>query len=136
MNQKINELLGEKKQLFIVRGQLLYPEQVQKQETGELYCTFTLKESKNFTEDEYGQAFNTYFCVIPAAVFGEIGSEKIKQMKGNEVTVSAEISNYIRRIKTANGQSITVNNVSYYVHGLELSKQLNTRASNQAKQAI
>ncbi len=121
--KKYQEMLGDKKQLLLIKGQLLNPVAVPKKDSGELYCTFNLKESKMYSQDEYGQAFNNYHCIIPADVFGQIGPDAITAMKGNEVIILVEASCFIKKLTGTTGQ-FTVNNISLYVHDIALTKQL------------
>ncbi len=130
--KKYQEILGDKKQFLIIKGQLLNPVAVPKKESGDLYCTFNLKESKMYSQDEYGQAFNNYHCIIPSDIFGQLGPESITAMKGNEVIVFVEASCFIKKLTGTTGQ-FTVNNISLYVHDIALTKQLQSELRHPAQ---
>lgn len=135
--QKLQEMLGENKQMVLVKGQLLKPVAVPKKEGGDLYCTFILKQVKSFSDDEYSQGYNNFLCIMPSEIFSRYTREEIAAMKGNEVLAVLEISNIVRNLQGQQGP-YTVNNTTYYVHDITQTKTLKEEKQqpNQRLEAI
>ncbi|MEM4935347.1 MAG: hypothetical protein QXY78_05390 [Thermoplasmata archaeon] len=120
--EKVNNLLGEEKELIILKGKMFSPQLSKTQEGNETYYTFKLKCLKNISNDEYGSAFNTYYCVVPSAVSKDYTEKDFAEtFKNNEVVVlcSANAST-----KTLGQNNVVVNNIRLYVTSIMLSREI------------
>lgn len=120
--EKVNNLLGEEKELILLKGKMFSPQLSRTQEGNEVYYTFKLKCVKNISNDEYGSAFNTYYCVVPTAIAKDYTEEDFSErFKNNEVVVvcSANAS-----VKTLGQNNMVVNNIRLYASSIVLSKEI------------
>lgn len=126
LTERINELMGNEKELIVLKGKLYSPTEEHKQETGEVYYTFRLKVIKNINDDEYGKNYNTYICIMPCDVSHKFSKQQIQDMKNNEVLALCSARAGVRTfMRKDTDEQVAVNNITLYV--VEL---LNTRRIN------
>lgn len=121
--EAILNALGEEKELHVLKGLFMSPMIAQKQQTGEVYYSFDLKTLKQFGNDEeYGQTYNLYNCIIPSDYAIQFTNENIKAFKDCEVIVIATAKCSVRKV--GNNK---FNNISLFVQHLELSRKVSMR---------
>lgn len=121
--QAILTALGEEKELHVFKGLFMNPMVAQKQQTGEPYYSFDLKTLKQIgSDDEYGQSYNMYNCIIPSEISSQFSNESIKALKDCEVIVIATAKGSVRKVGNSK-----FNNISLFVQHLELSRKVSMR---------
>ncbi|NMB98229.1 MAG: hypothetical protein GYA02_16750 [Clostridiaceae bacterium] len=121
--EKVNNLLGEEKELILLKGKMFSPQLSRTQEGNEIYYTFKLKCVKNISNDEYGSAFNTYYCVVPSAVAKEYTEKDFaEKFKNNEVIVICSANASTKTLGQNN--NMVVNNIRLYASSIILSKEI------------
>lgn len=124
MNEAIVKALGEEKELHVMKGLFMSP-MVATKGTGEQYYSFDLKVLKQFGDDEeYGQTYNLYNCIIPSDLAMRFTSEDIKGFKDCEVLVLVTAKCSVKRVNNNK-----FNNISFFVQHLELSRKVTMRGS-------
>lgn len=128
---KINDLLGEEKELIVLKGKLFSPAEVKRQEDQAIYYTFRLKVLKAANDDAYAQSFNTYFIIMPAEVAKRYTREQIREMKDNEVILLCSARAGTREFVNKNtGEKVTVNNISLYGLDIMFTRQIKKDSEN------
>ncbi|MEM0173433.1 MAG: hypothetical protein QXI16_02885 [Sulfolobaceae archaeon] len=121
--EKVNNLLGEEKELLLLKGKMFSPQLSKTQESNETYYTFKLKCVKNISNDEYGSAFNTYYCVVPSIIAKEYTEKDFaERFKNNEVIVICSANASIKTLGQNN--NMVVNNIRLYATNIILSKEI------------
>ena len=124
--ERLNEIMGEEKELIVLKGKMFMPMQHRRQEDSESYYTFRLKCIKRGNEDVYTQAYNTYYCIMPVDVAKRYTQEEIKGMKDNEVICICAPRAYVRNfVNSKTGEQVSVNNINLYCVDLMLIRQIN-----------
>lgn len=122
MLKKVDNLLGQEKELIVLKGMLFSPAMAHTQEGNHPYYSFKLKVLKNSGSDEYGQSFNTYYCIMPSEVAKGFTQQDITTMKNNEVICLCSAN---AQVKTLGEKKISVNNISLYCHGIMMTRAIN-----------
>ena len=122
MNEAILKALGENKELHVMKGLFQSPGRHVKT-TGEIYYSFDLKTLKQYgADDEYGQTYNMYNCIIPSDMAMNFTDDDIKAFKDCEVIVICSTRCSIKR-----GDKVKYNNISFYVQDIESSRKVTMR---------
>ena len=97
--ESINILLGAEKELIVLKGQLQNPVRREKKDTRETYYEFVVKTLRKNSDDEYGQGYNRYHCVMPSDVAKNFNDDLIKELKGNEVPGPLQLQLLCQRVQ-------------------------------------
>ena len=128
---KINDLLGEEKELIVLKGKMFSPAEVKRQEDGAVYYTFKMKVLKAQNDDAYAQSFNTYFVVLPAEIAKRYTREQIQEFKNNEVIVLCSAKAGTRAFtRKDTGEQVTVNNINLYGIDIMFTRQIKKESEN------
>lgn len=131
MHEAILKALGEEKELHVMKGLFMSPMVAHKQ-TGEAYYSFDLKVLKQFgDDDEYGQTYNLYNCIIPSDLAINYSSEDIKAFKDCEVIVLVTTKCSVKRVNNNK-----FNNISLFVQSIELSRKVSMRGQTPVQQPL
>jgi len=118
--EKFNSLMGEEKELILLKGQMINPSKRKKKDSEEVYYTFSLKTVKKMGEDEYSQGYNTYQIIVSVEKSKQFTDEQIKAMKNNEVLVLLETSCHIRKF----GDNGRDNKITFYLVEIMQTKEI------------
>lgn len=119
------------KELHVMRGLLQNPME-SKTTGGAVYYVFDLKVLKSYGDDEeYGQSYNLYHCIVPADIAQSISLTDMKAFKGNEVTVLCTTRCSVRKHEASK-----FNNASFYAQTIELYRKVNIGSGVQKSAAI
>jgi hypothetical protein len=119
--KKVDNLLGNEKELIILKGMFFSPAMAHTQQGNNPYYSFKLKVLKNTGSDEYGQSFNTYHVIMPSEVAKDFPQQAITAMKNNEVVCLCSAN---AQVKVLGEKKINVNNISLYCHGLMMTREI------------
>lgn len=111
--EDLNKMLGEERELHILKGQLLNPVILSKKDGTGHYMSFRLKTLKQISDDEYSQRNNMFQIIVSEEKAKKFGSAYFKEVKDQEVIVLCDISNMTK--KGNSGSPVYFNNVSYYL---------------------
>lgn len=106
------EILGNERELHVLRGQLLNPVIMTKKDSTGHYLAFRLKTIRSINDDEYGQRNNNYQIIVSEEKAKKITSEFFRNVKDQEVLVLVDVVNMLRK---SNNGPLYFNNVSYYL---------------------
>lgn len=117
---KFNKMMGNEKELILLKGQFINPAKAKKKNSDDTYYTFGIKTLKKMGTDEYSQSFNTYQVIVPVERSKHYTDEQIKAFKNNEVLVLVESNCHIKRI----GENGKVNNITLYLMDIMQTKEI------------
>lgn len=121
--KKVDGLLGQEKELIVLKGKLFAPQKASTKEGNETYYTFRLKTLKKSSNDEYGQSFNTYHCVMPTDVSKNYSEQDIQALKNNEVLC---LCTFNASVKTLPNSGAVVNNITIFVNDVMLVRSIDS----------
>ena len=122
------EVLGEERELHLLRGQITNPVILSKKDSSGHYLAFRLKTIRNINDDEYGQRNNNYQIIVPEERAKQITSEYFREVKGQEVLVMVDVVNILRR---SNSGPLCFNNTSYYLIDIIKTRDIKQKVANE-----
>jgi hypothetical protein len=127
---KLEGILGENKELHILKGKMINLQLVTTKDGKGSFYAFDLICVKKFSEDEYGQSFNKYHMVMPVELSKEYKQEDMAGMKNNEVLVVVNTNSQVKVINREGLDPIKVNNISLYVIDIFKTKEICKAVAN------
>jgi len=118
--ENINILMDEEKELIVLKGKMIQPQLCKTKNNNEDYYSFKLKTLKKNSNDEYGQSFNTYYCVVPVIVAKKYSKDDVSVLKNNEVLCICNMSAMTKKLQ--NGA--LVNNITVFVNYMKLVREI------------
>lgn len=125
MIEKVNEILGDERELIVLKGKLYQPLQEHRKEDNQPYYSFKLKVIKKINDDMYSQGYNSYSCIMPVERSKQISTEEMRAMKDNEVICLCSARASVRSFANkTTGEQVTVNNINLYVVDLMFTREI------------
>ena len=136
MEELLKEFLKDgKNEIFALKGQLLHVFKKKTSDGSSEYFEASIKVVRAYGESEYQQGYNLYNVIVPSG--SEITEKQLSQLIKEEVFVILGVKNSVKNIDGKESK-FKVNNVSYFVEEIEISKVLSgkVKPSASANQAL
>ena len=127
---KLDSLLGDGKQLIVLKGLMQNPGIRFTQEENKKYYEFDLKVLTTKGTDEYNTSYNRYHIIVPVEVAKQFTDDEIKSMKNNEIIVLVDSSCSVRNISKDREKPVFKNDLTLYVTDMQLIRHVEKAIEN------